>query len=93
MQRRRSAVSVRAAASQPYGRVWNFSAGPACLPIDVLERAQDEILNWGGSGVSVMEMSHRGKDFQSIIARTEGNLRTLLNVPGGIPQDRSPRSN
>ena len=55
--------------------------GPACLPIDVLERAQDELLNWGGSGVSVMEMSHRGKEFQSIIARTEGNLRTLLNVP------------
>ena len=68
-------------ASQPYGRVWNFSAGPACLPLDVLERAQDELLNWGGSGVSVMEMSHRGKEFQSIIAKTEGNLRTLLGVP------------
>ena len=51
------------------------------MPIDVLERAQDELLNWGDSGVSVMEMSHRGKEFQSIIARTEGNLRTLLNVP------------
>ena len=76
-----TAVSVRAVASQPYGRVWNFSAGPACLPLDVLERAQDELLNWGGSGVSVMEMSHRGKEFQSIIAKTEGNLRTLLGVP------------
>eukprot|EP00889_Picochlorum_renovo_P008897 jgi/Picre1/35927/NNA_003384.t1 len=74
-------TTVKAVANQPYGRVWNFSAGPACLPLDVLERAQDELLNWGGSGVSVMEMSHRGKEFQSIIAKTEGDLRTLLNVP------------
>ena len=40
-------------------RIFNFSAGPACLPVDVLERAQKEMLNWNGSGMSVMEMSHR----------------------------------
>lgn len=66
---------------QPYGRVMNFSAGPACLPLDVLERAQDELLNWHASGMSVMEMSHRGKEFQSIIAKTEADLRMLLNIP------------
>lgn len=80
-QRKSTSLVVKAVANQPYGRVWNFSAGPACLPVDVLERAQDELLNWGGSGVSVMEMSHRGKEFQSIIAKTESDLRTLLNVP------------
>jgi len=72
---------VTATSDQPYGRVMNFSAGPACLPLDVLEKAQDELLNWRGSGMSVMEMSHRGKEFQSIIEKTETDLRTLLNIP------------
>lgn len=72
---------VTASSDQPYGRVMNFSAGPACLPLDVLEKAQDELLNWRGSGMSVMEMSHRGKEFQSIIEKTETDLRTLLNIP------------
>ena len=62
-------------------RIFNFSAGPAVLPKAVLERAQAEMLDWHGSGMSVMEMSHRGKEFMSILAKTEADLRVLLNVP------------
>jgi len=61
--------------------IFNFSAGPALLPKPVLERAQAEMLDWHGSGMSVMEMSHRGKEFTSIIAKVEADLRTLLSVP------------
>lgn len=62
-------------------KVYNFSAGPAVLPPSVLKRAQAEMLDWHGSGMSVMEMSHRGKEFSSILAKTEADFRTLLNVP------------
>lgn len=62
-------------------QIYNFSAGPAVLPKPVLERAQAEMLDWHGSGMSVMEMSHRGKEFTSILAKTEADLRTLLSVP------------
>jgi phosphoserine aminotransferase len=62
-------------------QIYNFSAGPAVLPKPVLERAQAEMLDWHGSGMSVMEMSHRGKEFTSILAKTESDLRTLLNIP------------
>lgn len=62
-------------------QVFNFSAGPAVLPKPVLQRAQAEMLDWQGSGMSVMEMSHRGKEFLSILAKTEADFRTLLNVP------------
>jgi phosphoserine aminotransferase len=62
-------------------RVFNFSAGPATLPESVLRQAADEMLDWRGSGMSVMEMSHRGTEFISIYAEAEGLLRTLLNVP------------
>lgn len=61
--------------------MFNFSAGPACLPVEVLEQAQADLLNWKGTGMSVMEMSHRGKEFQSIIAQTEADLRELLQIP------------
>lgn len=74
-------VATHASTGQPYGRVFNFSAGPAVLPLDVLEQAQDELLNWRGSGMSVMEMSHRGKEFDSIIKKAESDLRTLLSIP------------
>lgn len=66
---------------QPYGRVYNFAAGPACLPLPVLEQAQAELLNWQGSGCSVMEMSHRGKAFTQIIKQAESDLRALLDIP------------
>lgn len=62
-------------------RVYNFSAGPAILPLDVLEIAQRELLDWHGSGVSVMEMSHRGKWFDEIAAHAEETLREVLEIP------------
>ena len=62
-------------------KIYNFSAGPAVLPAPVLEQAQSEMLDWRGSGMSVMEMSHRGKEFTSILEKTEADLRTLLNIP------------
>ncbi len=61
--------------------IFNFSAGPAVLPKSVLERAQAEMLDWHGSGMSVMEMSHRGKEFTSILEKTEADFRTLLSIP------------
>jgi len=62
-------------------RVFNFSAGPAALPETVLRQAADEMLDWHGSGMSVMEMSHRGKEFMSIHHRTQSLLRELLDIP------------
>jgi phosphoserine aminotransferase len=62
-------------------RVFNFSAGPAALPEPVLKTAAAEMLDWHGSGMSVMEMSHRGKEFMSIAAEAESLLRELLAVP------------
>jgi phosphoserine aminotransferase len=62
-------------------RVWNFSAGPAALPPAVLERAQRELLDWNGSGASVMEQSHRGKRFIAMAAQAEADLRTLMQIP------------
>jgi phosphoserine aminotransferase len=62
-------------------RVLNFSAGPAVLPEEVLQRAAAEMLDWHGSGMSVMEMSHRGEEFISIAEKTEKDLRTLLAIP------------
>ena len=64
-------------------RVFNFSAGPAALPPAVLQQAADEMLDWHGSGMSVMEMSHRGKEFISIAEEAESLLRELLAVPAG----------
>ncbi len=62
-------------------RVFNFSAGPAVLPEPVLRQAADEMLDWHGSGMSVMEMSHRGKEFIAIHAEAESLLRELLAIP------------
>jgi phosphoserine aminotransferase len=64
-------------------RIFNFSAGPAMLPAEALARAGDEMLDWHGSGTGVMEMSHRGKEFMSIAAETERDLRELLAIPAG----------
>ncbi|OBS10474.1 3-phosphoserine/phosphohydroxythreonine transaminase [Acidihalobacter prosperus] len=63
------------------GRVFNFSSGPAVLPQPVLEKVQSELLDWQGSGMSVMEMSHRGEDFTAIATRAEAALRRLLDIP------------
>ena len=62
-------------------RVFNFSPGPAVLPLEVLEQARDEMLDWHGTGMSVMEMSHRGKEFMGIAEQAEADLRELLAVP------------
>ena len=62
-------------------RVFNFSAGPAALPLEVLQQAQAELVNWHGSGMSVMEMSHRGKEYMSIQADAEADLRELMGIP------------
>ena len=62
-------------------RVFNFSAGPAMLPTEVLEQAQGEMLDWNGSGMCVAEMSHRGKEFMSIAAAAEADLRELMAIP------------
>ena len=62
-------------------RAYNFSAGPAALPLPVLERIRDDIPDWQGLGMSVMEVSHRGKDFMELAERAEKNLRKLLDIP------------
>ena len=67
--------------NQKYGRVFNFSAGPSMLPIEVLEEAKDQFLNWKGKGLGVMEMSHRSKEFEGILAQTESDLRLLMDIP------------
>jgi len=67
--------------SQPYDRVFNFSAGPCTLPVEVLEEAKEDLLNYKGAGMSVMEMSHRSKPFEKILAEAEADLRTLLGIP------------
>ena len=62
-------------------RIFNFSAGPAVLPEEVLKQAQTELLDWHGSGMSVMEMSHRGKEFMGIHAQAIADLRELMDIP------------
>ena len=62
-------------------RVFNFSAGPAALPAEVLEQLRDEMLDWHGQGMSVMEMSHRGKAFVGIAEQAEADLRELMAIP------------
>jgi phosphoserine aminotransferase len=64
-------------------RVYNFSAGPAALPLDVLETIRNDLPDWLGTGMSVMEVSHRGKHFVELAARAESNLRDLLAIPDG----------
>lgn len=64
-----------------YGRVYNFSAGPSMLPQCVLEECRDEMMNYRGSGMSVMEMSHRSKYYQNIIDEAEADLRAVMGIP------------
>ena len=59
-------------------KVHNFSAGPAVLPTPVLETARDELLDWHGRGMSIMEMSHRSKEFEALLAQAEKDLRQAL---------------
>jgi phosphoserine aminotransferase len=65
-------------------RPYNFAPGPAAMPEEVLQQAAAEMLNWHGSGMGVMEMSHRGAEFMSIAAQAEADLRELLAVPANF---------
>ena len=62
-------------------RIYNFSAGPATLPLEVLEQARDEMISLGGSGMSVMEISHRSKHFAPILEGAASGIRELLQIP------------
>ncbi len=64
-----------------YDRIYNFSAGPSMLPVSVLEQARDDMMNYKGSGMSVMEMSHRSKVYDAIIKEAEALLREVMNIP------------
>jgi phosphoserine aminotransferase len=64
-------------------RVFNFAAGPSTLPLEVLEQARSELTDWGGSGMSVMEVSHRSKAFKAVATQLEASLRELLAIPSG----------
>ena len=63
-------------------RIYNFSAGPSMLPLEVLEQAASEMTDYNGSGMSVMEMSHRSPVYDAIIKQTEADFRTLMNIAG-----------
>ncbi len=65
----------------PAARIFNFGAGPAAMPVEVLEKAQWELVNWREAGMSVMEMSHRGKEFVAIASEAEADLRSLAAIP------------
>ena len=67
-----------------YNRTYNFSAGPAMMPEPVLEEIRDEMMNYRGSGMCVMEMSHRSKVFQQIIDEAEADLRDLMGIPDNL---------
>ncbi len=62
-------------------RAYNLRAGPAALPTAVLEKAQAEMLDWQGKGLSIMEMSHRSKDYVAVAEKAEADLRKLMNIP------------
>ena len=64
-------------------RVYNFAAGPATLPLEVLQQVRDELIDWQASGMSVMEVSHRSKAFIGVAQEAESLLRELLGVPAG----------
>src|SRR6202008_2572654 len=68
---------------RPTVRSFNFAAGPATLPVEVLEQAREELTDWQGLGASVMEVSHRGKPFLAMAREAESDLRELLAVPSG----------
>jgi phosphoserine aminotransferase len=78
-----AAAPLTTAPGAEAGRIFNFSAGPAVLPLPVLQQVQAELLNYRGAGMSVMEMSHRSPAFEGIIQGAEADLRVLLGIPDG----------
>src|SRR5260221_12519062 len=89
-----TAATAAALHTKPVARIFNFGAGPGTMPVEVLEKAKWELVNWHEAGMSVMEMSHRGKEFVAIAAEAEADLRSLLAVPSGykapFPQGGAP---
>jgi len=79
----KTATAQTAPGSKPSARVFNFGSGPAAMPVEVLEKAKWELVNWHDAGMSVMEMSHRGEEFVRIAAEAEADLRKLLAIPAG----------
>ena len=79
----KTATAQTAPDIKPAARIFNFGAGPAAMPVEVLEKAKWELVNWHDAGMSVMEMSHRGKEFVAIAAEAEQDLRALLAIPAG----------
>merc|ERR1740121_3324449 len=77
-------ISMNVAELIGEGRAVNFSAGPCCLPLEVLQTAKDDLLSWHGCGCSVLEMSHRSKEYESIIFQAEKDMRELLSVPANF---------
>src|ERR1700735_383840 len=77
---RTSKVTSSSASTRTSNRVANFNGGPAALPLAVLERIREELTDYRGTGMSVMEMSHRSKEFEDIIARAESRLRQLMSI-------------
>ncbi len=67
--------------SLPYDRAFNFSAGPGALPVEVLEQVRDEVMNYGGTGVSIMEMSHRSKAFEAVVDNAIADIKALMGIP------------
>ena len=63
-----------------HGRVYNFSAGPCCLPLEVLKQAQADLLNYHGTGMSIMEISHRNKEYAKVWNNARNGFRKLLNI-------------
>ena len=63
------------------GRIYNFAAGPSMLPLEVLKRAQSELLNYEGNGMSIMEMSHRSAAFQKVFDEAKAKFKEIMNVP------------
>jgi phosphoserine aminotransferase len=63
------------------GRVFNFSAGPCCLPVEILKQAQADILNYGKTGMSILEMSHRNKEYAKVWNNARNGFRKLLGIP------------
>jgi len=76
-----TAAAMAASPIKPTARIFNFGAGPATMPVEVLEKAKWELVNWREAGMSVMEMSHRGREFIAIAAEAEADLRKLASIP------------
>ncbi len=74
-------LSISLTSESELVRVFNFAAGPATLPLEVLEQARSELTDWRGSGMSVMEVSHRSKAFIAVATEAEADLRQLLAIP------------